>query len=345
MDEAKINTDLIPGDGTKVEIKNKDREIAAKTIAEVTNNQFSLQKDGSDATKEAMEAVRYARNIWPQSDHHERENHPLTPVFEEKMIRQRDVDDKTIKLSMEILKKDRTLDGDDIAILNEEFGFIKDEKKQPLIDTLVRKAWSPERAVELLSAQIMMGIEIAHDMQLYPAKYGFDPNQVGTGLVPQEPPAAKWAFDNIGDIWEISAGFTAMRLGFVAVNEALKKTTGKEISDDAVFWASLTSIVTIKAVHSLGYISLFGIHAHMDAPVPGMLFGQAVAAVVLAASHYAAKHREPIKKLAERAGLSVIKVAKSVDRKLDQVTKKIKSTGRPDVVANTALNVDDKKKE
>ena len=217
-------------------------------------------------------------------------------------------------------------------------------KKQPILDTLLRKTLSPERAVEFLSAQIMMGVEIMHDQQLYPEKYGFSPNQVGSGLVPQEPAAAKWAFDHIGDIWEISAGHTAMRLGFVAVNEFLKSdfvkervTKGKEIQipDEVCFWTSLMTTVTVKAVHSLGYISLFGIHDHMDNPVPGMLFGQGVAAVVLVASHYAAKYREPIKDLALRA-------ARFTGRKFKEFDTMMNDLGRPDITPDLAVNTADK---
>src|SRR3989338_5413973 len=146
-------------------------------------------------------------------------------------------------------------------------------KKQPLIDTVLRKVMSPERATEFLSGQIMMGLEIMHDMDLYPAKYGLTPNQVGPLPNPNTDPAAAWAVDHIGDIWEISAGFTAMRLGFVAANEALKKipaAKGYQIPDEVCFWASLATTVTVKAIHSMGWISLFHIHDHMGDPVPGM---------------------------------------------------------------------------
>lgn len=193
----------------------------------------------------------------------------------------------------------------------EEPAKTKAAEKQPIIDRVHRKVFSPERATEFFSAQIMMGIEIVHDMQLYPEKYSLEPNQVGKFLVPEASPAAKWAMDHIGDIWEISAGFTAMRLGFVAANEVLKKTTGKEIPDEACFWASLATTVTVKAAHSLGYISLFGIHDHMANPVPEMIFGQAVAAVVLAASHYAAKYgRGAIKDLTLRAAKKLVEVGR-----------------------------------
>lgn len=207
------------------------------------------------------------------------------------------------------------------------------DKKKPFSDRVLdtatdafRKVMSPERAIELAAAQVMMALEINHDMALYPAKYNLLPEQVSS--LPTDPIMYELV-DNIGDIWEISAGHTAMRLGFVALNEILKRDSTKsltkkilsnegvkkiadklagsdkadelaetgelQIPDTACFWASLMTTLTVKAVHSLGYISLFGIHDHMDAPVPGMLFGQGVAAIVLATSHYAMKNREGIK--------------------------------------------------
>lgn len=212
-------------------------------------------------------------------------------------------------------------------------------KKGPLVERALRKVLSPERAVEFQAANIMMGLEIWHDMTLYPEKYGLRPDQAGGGpsSLPTDP-VIRWAVDNIGDIWEISAGHSALRLGFVAVNEVLKKTTGKEIPDDACFWASLTTTVTIKAIHSLGYISLFGIHDHMDKPVPEMLFGQAVAAVVLAASHYATKYREPIKNLALRA-------ARFTGRKFKEFDTTIDNLAMSDVTPNIAVSTSNEKDE
>ena len=221
-------------------------------------------------------------------------------------------------------------------------------------DVLVNLLKSPERTTELLAAQIMMAIEISHDMQLYPAKYGMTQDQAGTYFIHQEPPMTKWAWDHMGDIWEISAGHTALRLGFFALNQTLKsepvkgvqkavlandkarglvgKVVGDEraqelaqgaeiqISDDACFWTSLLTTFTIKAVHSMGWISLFHIHDHMDNPVPGMIFGQVVAASILAATHYTAKNRESIKDLAIRIGKNVITGvqtgAQSIDKRL-----------------------------
>lgn len=228
-------------------------------------------------------------------------------------------------------------------------------KKEPLVNRALRKVFSPERTTEFLSGQIMMQLEIMHDMQLYPAKFGMTQDQAGRYLIPQEPAAAKWAMDHIGDIWEISAGFTAMRLGFVALNEVLKKepikklTKGYQVSDEAAFWTSLITTVTAKAAHSLGYISsdwlylgnipIGAMHDHVANPVPEMLFGQGVAAVVLAASHYAAKYREPIKNLAVRFGKGAVKGAKAFDRKFNEFNEQIDKLGRPDVPPDIAVNV------
>lgn len=221
--------------------------------------------------------------------------------------------------------------------------------KKPLLDRAIHKIFeSPERTTELLSGQIMMGLEIMHDMDLYSTKYGMTPNQVGALPNPETNPAAAWAVGHIGDIWEISAGFTAMRLGFVAVNEVLKKEPIKkllggehQVSDEAAFWASLMTTWTVKAVHSMGWISLFHIHDHMGAPVPEMIFGQGVAAVVLAASHYAAKYREPIKDLAVKAAKFTGKKFKEFDTMMNNFS----NVGRPDIAPNITPDVNEQKKE
>jgi hypothetical protein len=180
-------------------------------------------------------------------------------------------------------------------------------KKRPFYERALLKIMSPERSSEILASWIMEGLEIYHESILNPGKplYKVLFSTTQPENMPQLPKdqVTRWAVDHIGDIWEISAGFTAMRLGFVAANEVLKKipaAKGYQIPDEACFWASLASTVTVKAAHSLGYISLFGIHDHMANPVPEMLFGQGVAAVVLAASHYAGKYNESVKDLASR---------------------------------------------
>ena len=230
--------------------------------------------------------------------------------------------------------------------------------KMGLIDRtgrLVHEFFSkPTRTTEAISAGIMSQLEIVHDMQLYPTKYGMNPDQVGTWMVPDNPPAMKWAFDNIGDIWEISVGHGMIRLCLFAVNGMLRspetvdlqknilendkvrnvanKLVGEDranklaegealqISDDACFWTSLATTFTIKAIHSMGWISLFGIHDHMDNPVPGMIFGQVVAATALAASHYAAKNHESVRDLAIRAGVGLVAKGKSFDKSLQDFT-------------------------
>lgn len=185
-----------------------------------------------------------------------------------------------------------------------------EKPKQTTFFSLLKETLSRERTTEFLSAHIMAGLELLHDARLYPARYKLRPDQVGSLPNPETDPVAAWTVDHIGDIWEISAGHTAMRLGFVAVNRFLrsdfikeKVTNGKEVQipDEVCFWTSLMTTVTVKAAHSLGYISLLGIHDHMDHPVPEMLFGQGVAAIVIAATHYAAKYGEPVKDLASRA--------------------------------------------
>lgn len=165
------------------------------------------------------------------------------------------------------------------------------------------------RAPEFLVSQIMMALEIYHDNSLYPEKYGLSPNQVAPLPNPNTDPIAAWAIDHIGDIWEISVGFTVMRLGFVAANEALKKipaTKGYQIPDEACFWASLTSAVVVTATHSLGMWA-GPYNSHVGNPVPEMIFGQGVAAVVLAATHYTTKYHESIKNLALRVGSKILK--------------------------------------
>lgn len=138
----------------------------------------------------------------------------------------------------------------------------------------------------------MWGLEMYHEIQVTPDKpmnrtlFRFQPQNI-----PQlsTNPILAWMSNNIGDIWEISVGFVAFRVLFAIGNELLIKwprVKGWQFSDKASFWISLGTILLIKATHSLGYYSLFGINDHMGNPVPGMLFGQGVAAVVLIGAHY-----------------------------------------------------------
>lgn len=104
---------------------------------------------------------------------------------------------------------------------NKDAGPAVNTDKQPIFEKLVRKVLTPERLVEFQAANLMMGLEIMHDMDLYPAKYGFTPDQVGSLPNPATDPVAAWAIDHIGDMWEISVGHTAMRLGFVVLKGLL----------------------------------------------------------------------------------------------------------------------------
>ena len=223
-----------------------------------------------------------------------------------------------------------------------------DKKKQSFYERTLHKILSPERTMEFLSTQIMMGLENMHDMNLVPWKYGYTRQEVGKLFVPTDP-VARWTVDHIGDIWEVSVGFTAMRLGFAAINEALKseqikglqkelfknektknivgKVAGADrvekwaageniqIPDDACFWASLVSTLTVTATHSLGMWA-GPYNSHVGHPVPEMIFGQGVAAVVLAASHYEAKYREPIRNLALRAGKGLFNGLRLLEKKM-----------------------------
>ena len=155
------------------------------------------------------------------------------------------------------------------------------------------KAFPPHMRREFACATVMMVAETVHDANLVPGQYGLSRDLVGEVFVPDNP-VVRWCLGNIGDMFEIGAGFITMRLGFVALNETLKRipaAKGYQIPDEACFWISLLTPATIKSIHSLGLISLFGIHDHMDQPVPGMLFGQAFAMAVLVGSHYASRRK------------------------------------------------------
>jgi len=236
-------------------------------------------------------------------------------------------------------------------VLSEKPGFL-----DKTADVLRKALGTPERATETLAATIMSTLELYHESILNPEKPWNKALYLTTQPenMPKLPtdPVLAWAVDHIGDIWEISAGHTALRMGFVAVNAALKtekiksvqkkifendkvqnitrKVVGDEktqelsegeeiqISDDACFWTSLGTTFTIKAIHSMGWISLFGIHDHMDEPVPGMIFGQLVAASALVATHYAAKHHESIKDFTVKIGQNTLSRAKLAAQKVKE---------------------------
>ena len=158
---------------------------------------------------------------------------------------------------------------------------------------------TPELLSELFVGIMLQGAELLNDMRLYPEKFAAH----GWVLISKET-VGKIMFDpKYGDIWEIAFGHLVLRFSFVALNKLLKNkllsklTRGYQVSDSISFWVSLTTVLWVKATHSLGYISLFGIHDHMNNPVPEMLAGQAVASVVLITTHYLAKYHKQISNL------------------------------------------------
>jgi len=213
-------------------------------------------------------------------------------------------------------------------------------EKPPAVERVARTVFTPERLTEGVVGQVMIGLENWHDMTLVPERYGLSPDQVGK-LPTFDSPVAQWAFDHIGDIWEISVGHTAMRLGFVALNQALKSepvkklTGGKEVQipDDACFWASLITSMTVVSTHSMGMWA-GPYNSHVGAPVPEMIFGQAVAAVVLATSHYAVKYHEPIGKLAIKVAERGKEVLNKIDKKKQEFDNYLGISNTPNVAVN-----------
>lgn len=196
---------------------------------------------------------------------------------------------------------------------------LKKARSMPWGRTLV----NPQRAVGYVITCLMYGYEMGHDITLYPEKYRLTPDQAGGGpaSLPTDP-TTRLVIDNSGDVLEIAVGSGIIRFLFALTNETIRKTTGKEIPDDIQFWASLAPWAFVKAIHSLGYISL-GINDHMDNPVPGMLFGQALAATVLIGTHYAVKNREQIKDFAVK---SVKTTSELASRTANKTKTKLKET-------------------
>jgi len=100
------------------------------------------------------------------------------------------------------------------------------------------------------------------------------------------------------------------------------------------------SAVTVTATHSLGMWA-GPYNSHVGQPVPEMIFGQGVAAIVLAATHYTAKYHETIKDLAVRAARFTGKKFKEFDTMMNNFS----NIGRPDVNPNIAVNINEQKKE
>jgi len=175
--------------------------------------------------------------------------------------------------------------------------------KMDLLDrvglSIVRYYSSPTRLREVATAIPMYAVESIHDARKvtlegneFGNKYiGLNENNIGP--LPNDPDV-RATLDVLGDMWEISVGQTLVRGGL----HALYESTGKELfSDDDTFALSLLIPLALKSAHTLGLISIFGIHDRIGDPAPQMLIGQVVASVALMIAHYSARNKEIRKNL------------------------------------------------
>lgn len=184
-------------------------------------------------------------------------------------------------------------------------------EKTPLIHRLV----ASDKFAEVAAAQVMAGIENPRFMVSRPNLFGLEPDQVSP--IPQGA-AENWAFHHIGDVWEVAYLFTGTRLALAGVNEAFKRVTrGKEIPDEACFWASMATSVAIPSLMELNVMSLFGEKLNSSSD-PADLFGVGVGAAVIIASHYAQKYREPVKKVASLVASRVAEGGRTIAKKFKE---------------------------
>lgn len=201
---------------------------------------------------------------------------------------------------------------------------------------LIRRIVASDKFAEVAAAQIIAGLENSRFMVSRPSLFGLEPEQVSP--IPTDA-VESWAFHHIGDVWEVAYLFTASRLAIAGVNEAFKKVTKKEIPDEACFWASMATSVTIPALMELNIMPLFGERLN-SASDPADLFGVGVGALVITASHYASKYREPLKKMASLAASRIAEGGRIVAKKFKEFDDKMNTLGRPDV----AIEVDESEK-
>jgi len=159
---------------------------------------------------------------------------------------------------------------------------------------IVKYITSPTKLREISAAGVMYGVESVYDMRKVAREgnewgnsyHGLTANNVGP--LPDNP-NIQAAFDVMGDMWEISVGQSIVRVGL----HAIYQTVGKELlSEDNTFALSLFIPLILKSAHTLGLISIFGIHDHMGNPLPKMLIGQVVSSCVLMAAHYSVRNTE-----------------------------------------------------
>lgn len=204
---------------------------------------------------------------------------------------------------------------------------------------LIRRIVASDKFAETAAAQLMAMLENSRYMVNRPEQFGLSPEQVSpipTGAV------ESWAFHHIGDVWEVANLFTATRLAFAGVNEALKRVTKKKIPDEACFWASMATSVAIPSLMELNIMPLPWLGEKLNSSSdPADLFGIGVGALVITATHYASKYREPVKKVASLAASRIAEGGRFVTKKIKEFDERMNALGRPSV----NINVDRSDKE
>ncbi len=191
----------------------------------------------------------------------------------------------------------------DVAIVSQVLAWFSNNPSQvfaiayhlPILQILVPWLWFGSGFWKTFFSQLNKRLESGTAAFLY--MLGLSEKALNGGAFPSAGVNQK----PVGDFIEIASGFWTARVGFAFLNEILKGdklkrlTKGFQIPDEVAFWASVIPVFAIKAIHSMGWISL-GINDHMGEPVPWMIYGQAIAASVITAIHYFVKYREPITK-------------------------------------------------
>lgn len=190
----------------------------------------------------------------------------------------------------------------------------------------IKEAISPEMMAEGLAGSVLIGIEMCRDRA---DNIMTNPRRLSNAQYAPVPHGAveNWAFSHVGDIAEVSLLFGATRVALAGANEALKRTTGKEIPDEACFWASMVTSVTIPSLIELNVVHLSSLSNKLSSVSdPADLFGVGVAAVGIAAAHYASKYREPIIRFASSVARKGIEKGKVVVSKIKGANEKMMSS-------------------
>jgi hypothetical protein len=190
-------------------------------------------------------------------------------------------------------------------------------------NNLIKKIASPEMMAEGLAGSILVGIEMMRDKtdNSMTNPHGLNLTSVPQGTV------ENWAFSHVGDIAEVSLLFGATRVALASANEVLNRTTGKKIPDEACFWASMVTSVTIPSLIELNVIHLSSLGDKLSSVSdPADLFGVGVAAIGIATAHYISKYREPITKLVSPIVRRGIEKSKRVISKIKEANEKMMSS-------------------